>query len=303
MTGKAIRENGIASRLRTALSAYRTPFHYTAAAVVVVLATAEVVVARVVGFHGVGEILSSWPSVVLGIACVWYCRWRPLPRAIEAAELAVLAVILTDVLSILIQLAGRSHSPLADGRLAAIDAAVNFHTVDWVRLAAAWPRVGAVLFVSYNMMLPMIFVATLVPAMRGDISASRRFVLGIAAAAIITAIAFWRWPAVGPWTVEGYPPTRPQAAVAAYIARLRSSLPVTADMDDAGIVSFPSFHVALTVIAAFALRRVPVLRIFAWVLCGLICISTITTGWHYGIDVVGGLMVALVSIAALWWVN
>jgi membrane-associated phospholipid phosphatase len=33
------------------------------------------------------------------------------------------------------------------------------------------------------------------------------------------------------------------------------------------------------------------------ILTVLVCLSTITTGWHYGIDVLGGLAVAAVSIA------
>jgi len=303
MPGEAIIEVRIAGRIRAALSVYKTPFHLTAALVIVVLTTAELVMARVLGFHGVGEIFSSWPSILLGVACVWYCRWRPLPKAIEASELAVLAVFLTGILSILIQLAGRSHSPLADGRLAAIDAAAHFQTAYWVRLVATWPLLRGILYIAYNQLLLMIFAATLIPAMRGDKTSSRRFVLGIVAAAVVTAAGFWIWPAVGPWTVEGYSPTHPQAAVAAYIARLRSPLPVNVDMDDAGIVSFPSFHVALAVLAAFALRRIRVLRVFAWALCILMCISTITTGWHYGIDVVGGLVVAIFSIAAVCWIN
>jgi len=55
--------------------------------------------------------------------------------------------------------------------------------------------------------------------------------------------------------------------------------------------------VVLAVLSAFALRRTRVVRVFAWVLCGLVCIATITTGWHYLIDVLAGLVL---SAAALW---
>jgi membrane-associated phospholipid phosphatase len=40
------------------------------------------------------------------------------------------------------------------------------------------------------------------------------------------------------------------------------------------------------------------LRAWAWVLTVLICISAITTGWHYGVDVLGGIILAIVSVIA-----
>jgi hypothetical protein len=63
------------------------------------------------------------------------------------------------------------------------------------------------------------------------------------------------------------------------------------------IVSFPSFHVILAVLSAVALNGVPRVRRWAWALATLTSISTITTGWHYGVDVLGGLAV---SLAASW---
>lgn len=303
MTTQAAPEAQQAGWLRAAWSDCQTPFHGAALLLVVALVAVELVLARALHFSGVSEVFKVWPSVVLSLGCVWYARWRPLPKAVEPAELAVFAIVFTNILTILIQLAGRSPHPLFDEQFAAMDRAAHFSTVYWARLAAGWPAVRTGLAVAYDLVAPMLFLAILVPPFFGYRSASRQFMLGIVLAAIATAAIFWAWPAVGPWTTEGYSPTREQSAVAAYLVRLRSALPVSADMEDAGIVSFPSFHVVLAVLAAFALRRIRVLSIFAWVVCGLICISTITTGWHYGVDVVAGLVLAVVSIAAVSWVE
>ena len=48
----------------------------------------------------------------------------------------------------------------------------------------------------------------------------------------------------------------------------------------------------LTVPALWPIRG---LRIVAVAMAALITISTITTGWHYGIDVLGGLAVSVVA--------
>src|SRR5262249_55436 len=54
---------------------------------------------------------------------------------------------------------------------------------------------------------------------------------------------------------------------------------------------------ALAVLAAAALWPVRYLRWPAAVLAALIVVSTVTTGWHYVSDVLGGLALAALSLA------
>jgi protein-S-isoprenylcysteine O-methyltransferase Ste14 len=63
---------------------------------------------------------------------------------------------------------------------------------------------------------------------------------------------------------------------------------------DTAAAAFPSFHVAWGLIAArLYARRFPRLKIFWWILAGLIALSCLTTGMHAGADVLGGLFVFL----------
>jgi membrane-associated phospholipid phosphatase len=77
---------------------------------------------------------------------------------------------------------------------------------------------------------------------------------------------------------------------------------VDLDMNDAGIVSFPSFHVVLALLSAMALGTIRSLRVWVWALAGLICISAVTTGWHYGVDILGGMILAIVTLIAVSWI-
>ncbi len=66
-------------------------------------------------------------------------------------------------------------------------------------------------------------------------------------------------------------------------------------LKDAGVVAFPSFHVVLAILSVVALWRIRGVKWFALIIGILICVSTITTGWHYGIDVIAGLAVVLLA--------
>jgi membrane-associated phospholipid phosphatase len=65
---------------------------------------------------------------------------------------------------------------------------------------------------------------------------------------------------------------------------------------DLSIICFPSFHVIWALLSARALWGFRMLRLPIAVLTPLIILSTITTGWHYASDVLGGLLIAALAI-------
>jgi membrane-associated phospholipid phosphatase len=279
------------------LNTIATRFYASLGILLGVLVAAEFVLAQVVHLHGMGaQLVDAWPGLALMSACVFYVRWRPLPRLVETAQLVLISCLTFYVMGVLIHIAGRSPFPLADQQLANLDAALRFRTVDFVRGVAAWPLLRLALAVAYGTTGVMVIAAATVPAALGRAQSSYRFVLAIIFAVIVTAALFYRWPAIGPWTVEGFAPARDQAAVGVYLTQLRSAMPVM-DMKSIAIVSFPSFHTVMAVTSACALQCVRRVRWFAWTLCGLICVSTVSTGWHYGVDVLGGLVLAVTANA------
>jgi membrane-associated phospholipid phosphatase len=68
--------------------------------------------------------------------------------------------------------------------------------------------------------------------------------------------------------------------------------------DNFGIVSFPSFHTVWAIFAASALWGFRYLRVPLVLLSTSIVLSTLTTGWHYLVDVLAGIVLAALSLVA-----
>lgn len=116
----------------------------------------------------------------------------------------------------------------------------------------------------------------------------------MAIASILTIVALAFLPAIGPWTVFAIQPTQEQKIVQTTILGLRSAVQYPPLLTGA-IVSFPSYRVVLALLAAAALWSFRKARLCIAIVTLLICVSTITTGWHYISDVIGGIALAVVS--------
>ena len=276
----------------------RTRFHYWLAGLAVALFIADITLAHAVQLHGLTLFLGAWPSLLLIVACIAYCLVRRLQRLSEASVLAFWGIILSNLLSALILVAGRSSRGLLDRQFADLDAKLGFSTASLVHLAAHARWLEITLHFCYPLLGPLVVLALLVPPLLGRVGASRRFILGASVSALITAACFAMWPAAGPWTTEDLRPSSAQARISGYLEQLKSPGPAYVDLDEKAVVSFPSFHVALAIVTATCLASFRRASVPVWIITGLICISTLTTGWHYGIDVLGGVVSGIMSIIA-----
>src|SRR5262249_24987312 len=126
---------------------------------------------------------------------------------------------------------------------------------------------------------------------------AKEYVLAGVISAIISLPLFSAFQAVGPWVHYGYDPLTKQTNYMETYRDLKTEGTFVMDIDYSdGLICFPSFHTILAVLAAIALRRVPIAGWAASILASLIVISTVTTGPHYIIDVVAGIVVALLSV-------
>jgi membrane-associated phospholipid phosphatase len=279
-----------------------TRFNLLMAATVIPLLAIDIVLERLVHLNA-REDLRALAHVSVGSFGLWlliaaycYCCWRGMTKLEDISQLLAWAMLVVPAISFLIPSAGRSPYPLVDSALARIDAGMHFHTVTVVHLVSQFPRLRLALAIAYNLLPLLILASLLLPPLCGRAVDSRRYVLAVIIAAVMTAALFALWPAAGPWTVEGFAPTRDQAVVVDSLALLKSGRPLPEGVKSA-VVAFPSFHVVLAVLSVIAMWNLRWARWFVFTVGMLVCVSTITTGWHYAIDVIGGLAVTYLAQA------
>ncbi len=224
-------------------------------------------------------------------AIFWHERGR-FPKRDAALTLPWILVLQT-LFFWLPTLSAGLRMPLRDQLYLSMDRWLGIDVAAVVSWAARHAALEAVLNYSYHWLFPtLLATAILLPPLAGQIVAAERFLLTVAISFLLGLPVFALLPAIGPWVTYGFAPTELQQRVGLSILALRHGRPPI----HPGIVCFPSFHVIWCVLAAAALWPVRPLRVPATVVATLIVASTITTGWHYACDVLGGLGIAAVSL-------
>lgn len=141
---------------------------------------------------------------------------------------------------------------------------------------------------------PLLLSAIFLPACMGRRVASQRFILTNAFGFVLALPCMLLLPAIGPWVAWHFAPNSVQQACELSIQSLRTRVISSGD-SFGGIICFPSFHVFWAIVSAHALQPFRFLRYPAILLAGLITVSTMSTGWHYGVDVTAGLALAALS--------
>lgn len=247
-----------------------------------------------------GRVLAA--LIVLAAFQVLPLHWHRKGRfALRESTLTVLwAALLWVILPFPVDVAGRLGRafPLQDQRLALLDAHFG---VDIAALShwAAQHWVGRLLDWSYALLTPLLVMAFLVPGLTGKATAVKRLLVANLAAFAVGLPLFACLPAVGPWYGQHFAPDRGQAVCQAEVLRMRQPGPY--EHRPAGVICFPSFHVMWAILCATALASFRRLRLAAWAIAALIVASTMTTGWHYFTDVLGGVALAGVALAVSRW--
>ncbi len=276
-------------------------FHLFMGAIVVLLITADLLLSKVVHYSGVARTILSIPVVLAFVAIcalpfVVICRelgWMWSRTSLELLSTAVWVLAVWNLIGPLVQIAARSPAPLVDATLAQIDGQ-TLQTAMVVRRIHDFPSLRVASQAAYGSLWPLAITALFLPTLCGHSRDVRRYLLAASLSILFTLGMFALWPAVGPWTTEAFQPGQMQTQIGAYLWSVKTrAVPAGPELN--GIVSFPSFHVILAILATRALWGIGKLRVCSAVLCVGICISTVATGWHYVIDVFAGIAVAIIS--------
>lgn len=233
---------------------------------------------------------------VLALVAAQYA-WRGEARCFGVVMMVIWVVLITNCHFFPMYMAARTDVPMCDEVLARCDRSLGIE-VPKVRAAlAGYPTWNALLLVTYGTLIPLMTAATIVPPLLNRMDLSKRFIVGSIIAATISLPIFAVVQAVGPWEHYDFPPAIDSLeAKSQILSTLKTDQPFVIDITNRdGLITFPSFHVVLTVLAAVTLWPIRWLRWPATIWAALIVVSTVTTGIHYTIDVLGGLGLAVTA--------
>jgi hypothetical protein len=214
----------------------------------------------------------------------------------ECSLILIWEVLFAITLQFPVLFAARSHMPLRDSLFGHVDEAFGV-SVPGMMTWASQHWLGSTVNRSYALLLPLLIMAAFLPLAVGKVKCARVFLLANVVAFAIGLPLFALLPAAGPWHYYHFVPNPSQAACSAQLLSLRLTVPYVYQDQDAGVICFPSFHVVWAILCVAGLWEFRFIRIPIAVLSGMIVISTMTTGWHYFTDVLGGIAVAAFSIA------
>jgi membrane-associated phospholipid phosphatase len=249
----------------------------------------------VVLFAALGMTATMNLAVVIFLAGLWggaRLIERRNPPAGRLAEAFVQILAFAQVGSYLTYGAmAASPFPIADGLLERVDALLGFDWLAWFNWVHAHPIVHLVLAKAYAS-IPLQLLVLLVYFSFADADRVDELVLATILAVAIIVPGMVLLPAIGEWSQHGVgiEPWR------ADILALRSHTMQTVSRT-LGIVAFPSFHtvagVLLTNMARGRKWFLPVLALNV-----LMIVSVMSEGAHFAVDMLSGLVIAWVAIAA-----
>jgi len=262
-------------------------------------------------------------AAILFVFSLWFCifrvifyrlsgDWSPLAKAISAvargAEIFLRAFAFTVLFGwaggTFVCLATSAALPLQDTRLAALDRMLGFDWLQFLAFTNSYAAISQSLVLAYHSALPqMLFLYLLLSFGRREARLAEflsLFCLTFSATCFLMLLV----PAAGAYS--HYHPSREafdgfsvDAGMWHYqtFTMLRTQSAAVIKMEHLkGLVTFPSFHTALAIITAYAVRNIRFIVLPAVVLNGIVIISTLPEGGHFLVDVLAGAVIALGAI-------
>ncbi|MDQ4060232.1 MAG: phosphatase PAP2 family protein [Pseudomonadota bacterium] len=238
-------------------------------------------------------------------ASAFWTLVKPEPTLRAMAQSSAFLCAFTSAAGVLHYLAATLAPPLFDTQLAAAEAALGF---DWPAHAAllnAHPWLGEALAVAYHSSAPQVALVVVVLSAMRRFARLRAFLTLFALTLLAVIVLSSVFPAAGAYA--HYAPAEASAPSLSTIGGiwhlndfevLRAGAAKTIALQDIrGLATFPSFHVCLAMLTAWALGRVPVLGPLAVLVNAAVIVGTLGAGGHYLPDVLAGGVVGVVALS------
>lgn len=243
-------------------------------------------------------------TLALLLVGVLATRMRGLKVASLLIEVLACGIALSLLVLISSYLAISVNYPLADPFLARLDRWLGFDGLAFVRLVDGVPVLSWLLMHAYASFAPQLLLLPILLILLGQPASAIALVLSYGMAGFAaSAISVW-FPALGAHVTYGiasqtlssvnvhfgyaflneFHAVRDQATFVLSVATAQ------------GILTFPSLHTAVAILCAAATSNHVLLRYPVLVLNVLMVVSTLTHGGHYLIDVLAGMVLALLAL-------
>ena len=266
-------------------------------------------VATIAGYWATGLSFawSTMQAIGLGaVPClvVAYCYRRLRPDvfvSVTTESFAQLLLVLTLGAALSYPLATIGF-PYRDGLLHGADVGLGLDWVAHFRFVSERPLLSLMTLLAYDSVLLQLVVLMVVLVPTRRFVRFQQFVLANAIGLCIALAVFAFMPAAGTYSFlqigngqlgDLSPVVTADQKV--YLDALRSGKQVLVD-EMSGLITFPSFHTAWAIFFAWAFYPVKRLRAAAILLNLVVLAATPVQGAHYFIDLVGGAIVAVISI-------
>jgi len=231
-------------------------------------------------------------AIPIGSAAA-YCHWAGYRSLRDSCLMVAWSCLFVNLLPLPSYAAARTGLPLIDSALVRSDHWLGVDSGAIVAFVRHHPPLESLSISAYSLMPVLMIAATLLPAAFGRLRATQELLIATIAATLVANVIQAIFPADGPWNSFHFQPYWNESLYSKTLAELRAPGAFTANADyTSGLITFPSFHVGLAVLSAYALRSFRWLRIPAIVTVCLIAIATVTTGWHYATDGIAGAALA-----------
>lgn len=234
-----------------------------------------------------------------------YCRWRMMNRMALILEVQYVTIVLSTALIICTYIFVSSGYPLADEWLLDVDRTLGFDWLAFVKAVDSNALLARLLFSAYVSFGYQLMILPLLLIMFDEPERAYGMIICFALACSISGfVSIWT-PALSAYSVLAVDPTQLRNinphfgyAFLEQFNAVRSGMPFVVRANEVeGILTFPSCHVAVACICAWAAWTNRVLRYPVAILNFAMAISAISHGSHYLADVIAGTGVAGISIA------
>lgn len=229
------------------------------------------------------------------------------PRLGGAAEMIGLIYALSLTAIFATMALSEISAPFSDRFLAETDRYLHFDWISLARLAAPHETLIALLTAAYRSVgwQPAAIISILFAQRRGD--RARALVAAWGIGLVISCSVYPIFTAEGPFAFYKISPqTFPNALsddpwrFGPIISSIRDhGIRHMSEQMLTGLITFPSFHAAAAVFLGWAIYPVRLVRVPIILLNVVMLAATILCGSHYFIDLIGGIIVALVSLAGI----